>query len=167
MARSFASLLPVLLVLAVSLSACDSGGDDDLPPPPPPPPPATTGSISGQIGLVPGVPGSVSNTRMALYTSIDDLINDRVVYQTAADGSGNYTISNIVPGTYYIDAWKDNDGSGTVNGPDLYGFYQTTTTSGSNPSPLPIGAGTSQTISFTIQSVGGPAATGKPTSATQ
>ena len=157
MARSYAFFLPLLLTLALGLSACDSGGGDDTPPPPPPPPPATTGTLSGTIGLVPGSPGTVANTRVALFSSVDDWAADRVVYQVAADANGGYTISNIVPGTYYMDAWKDNDGSGTITGSDFYAVYGTLTTSGANLTPIPVAAGTTQTVSVTIQLVGGPA----------
>ena len=146
----------LMIALTTVFAACDSGGGDDTPPPPPPPQ-ATTGSVTGTIGLVPGSPGSVGNTRVALFASVDDWADDRVVYQTAADGSGTYTIDNVVPGTYYMDAWKDNDGSGTITGSDFYAVYGTLTTSGANLTPIPIAAGSSQTVSVTIQLVGGPA----------
>ena len=158
MTSSALRALYALLILAFVASGCDSNDPDD----PPPPPPATTGTVSGTIGLVPGSPGSVSNTRVALFASVDDWAADRVVYQTAADGSGNYTIANVVPGTYYMDAWKDNDGSGTITGPDLFAVWGTVTTSGANLTPIPVAAGATQTVSFTIRQAGGPALTTKP-----
>ena len=159
MVRSYRTLA-FIAFLAATLTACDS--NDPVDPPPPPPPPATTGTVTGTIGLVPGSPGSVNNTRVALFASVEDFQADRVVYQTAADGSGNYTIPNIVPGTYYMDAWKDNNGNGGIDGPDFYAFFGNVTTSGSTLTPIPVGAGTSQTVSVTIRLVGGPAVTGKP-----
>jgi len=138
-----------LILLVCAASGCDSADVSE--------PPATTGTISGVISLPPGSPGSVVNTRVALYTSFDDYLADRFAQQTATDASGNYTITDIVPGTYYMEAWKDNDGSGTINDPDFYGVWGTLSASGTQLTPIPVSAGSSTTISFQIQRVGGPA----------
>ncbi len=68
-----------------------------------------TATISGVGTLPPGEPGSVQNTRVALYTSVQNWNFDITFAFTACDGSGNYTLSGIPPGVYYMDAWKDND----------------------------------------------------------
>ncbi|NNG26185.1 MAG: hypothetical protein HKM87_01555 [Ignavibacteriaceae bacterium] len=69
----------------------------------------TNATITGVGSLPPGVPGSISNTRVALYISQADWAADATFAFVACDASGNYTLSNIVPGTYYMDAWKDNN----------------------------------------------------------
>jgi hypothetical protein len=67
------------------------------------------GKITGVGSLPPGVVGSPEDTQVALYLSIDDWLYDRIFVFTTCDGSGNYTLDNVTPGIYYMDAWKDND----------------------------------------------------------
>ena len=151
--RTSTFFFTLALALALTLTACNSG--DVVAPTPTPTP--TTGTVSGTISLPPGTAGSTGNARVALYQSFDDWNNDRFVFQTAADGSGNYAISNIPPGTYYMDAWKDNDNSGTITGPDLFGVYGNFSAGGTTLTPIPLAAGQTQTVTFTITLVGGPA----------
>lgn len=147
--------LPLVLILILfTLAACDSAAVEPQPDPEPPP---TTGTITGTISLPPGSPGDVVNTRVAIYSSFDDWNNDRFVMQTAANAAGQYTLSNIVPGTYYLDAWKDNDGNGVWSAPDFVGVWGTLSASGTQLTPIPIAAGSTTTISFPIQRFGGPA----------
>jgi hypothetical protein len=72
----------------------------------------TTATATGRGSLPPGVSGSIGNTRVALYTSLDNWNLDVTFAFTACDGSGNYTMSGLVPGNYFMDAWKDNDNDG-------------------------------------------------------
>jgi len=72
---------------------------------------STIATVSGVGSLPPGVAGSIGNTRVALYISEADFWADATFAFVACDGTGNYTLSPIVPGTYYMDAWKDNDNS--------------------------------------------------------
>ncbi len=72
-------------------------------------PPPTTATVTGTGSLPAGVAGSIQNTRVALYISVDDWNFDRTFKFTACDGSGLYTMANLVPGVFYMDAWKDND----------------------------------------------------------
>ncbi len=138
--------LSAFALFALVLAACDSAETT-----PPPPPPATTGTLTGVISLPPGTNGSVANTRVALFASIVDYFNDSFAYQTAADANGNYTIANIVPGTYFMEAWKDNNNNQAIGDTgDFYGIYGTL--SGSSPqfTPVSIPAGQTVTISFPI-----------------
>jgi len=77
--------------------------------------PATTipvnATITGVGSLPPGVAGSIGNTRVALYLSEADFWADATFAFGPCDGTGNYTLTPIVPGAYYMDAWKDNDNS--------------------------------------------------------
>jgi len=70
------------------------------------------GKITGVGSLPPGVVGSPEDTQVALYLSVEDWLYDRIFIFTICDGNGNYTLNNITPGIYYMDAWKDNDNNG-------------------------------------------------------
>lgn len=142
----------VLALSLLALAACDSSDSNDEPPPPPP---ATTGTLAGTISLPPGTAGSVGNTRIALYSDQVDYYTDSFVYQVGADGNGGYTISNIVPGTYYMDAWKDNNNNGAIDAGDFYGVWGSLTAGNVNLTPIPIAAGQTQTVSFNITQLAG------------
>ena len=73
---------------------------------------STTATATGRGSLPPGVSGSIGNTRVALYTDLNNWNFDITFAFTACDGNGNYTIGNFVPGNYFMDAWKDNDNDG-------------------------------------------------------
>ena len=73
---------------------------------------STTATATGTGSLPPGVAGSIGNTRVALYISEADFWADATFAFIGCDATGNYTLTPIVPGTYYMDAWKDNDNSG-------------------------------------------------------
>ncbi len=140
------ALLLVLFMLAAV--GCDnaSDGDDD----PPPPPPATTGTVAGQMTLPPGTNGSVANARVALYADQDDYFTDSFAYQIGAGGDGSYSIGNVVPGTYFMDVWKDNNNDGVINSGDFYGVFGSLTAGNVNLTPISVAAGQTATISFAI-----------------
>lgn len=92
-------------------------------------PASTEGTISGTLTLPAGVSGDLNNTRVAIYASYDDWNYDRTLKYVAASGSGasaSYTISDVTPGNYYLDAWKDVDNSGGYTTGDFWGCYGTT-----------------------------------------
>jgi hypothetical protein len=72
----------------------------------------TTATATGTGSLPPGVSGSISNTRVALYTDLNNWNLDVTFKFGACDGNGNYTLADFVPGNYFMDAWKDNDNNG-------------------------------------------------------
>jgi hypothetical protein len=73
---------------------------------------STTATATGVGSLPPGVSGAIGNTRVALYTDLNNWNLDITFAFTACDASGNYSIGNFVPGNYFMDAWKDNDNNG-------------------------------------------------------
>ena len=69
----------------------------------------TTATVTGVGSLPPGVSGSIGNTRVALYTDLNNWNFDVTFKFGACDANGNYTLADFNPGNYFMDAWKDND----------------------------------------------------------
>lgn len=137
-------LLLFAAILAVSAVSC--GGEDEEPTP-------TTGTISGTLTLQAGVSGDLNNTRVAIYADLTDWANDLVLAYTAASGSGGsatYTLEDITPGTYYLDAWKDVNNNTLFDSGDLYGWYGTAAYPGGSIAPLMVSAGATTTASLTV-----------------
>jgi hypothetical protein len=111
---------------------------------------AVNSTISGVGSLPAGVAGSIQNTRVALYISVDDWNFDRTFKFTACDGGGIYTMADVVPGVFYMDAWKDNDNNSQWGSS---GDYVWINGSGAFPNytlaPIQFPAGTT-TVNFTI-----------------
>lgn len=136
-------LLFLSLILVVSVSC---GGDENGTTPTP-----TTGTISGTLSLQAGVSGNLDNARVAIYASYDDWLNDRVLLFTAASGGTNatYSLGNVTPGTYYLDAWKDVNNNGLFDSGDLFGWYGTGQYPSPTLSPFSVSAGQTATINVT------------------
>lgn len=139
-------LLLFALILVVSAVSC--GGEEETPPPTP-----TTGTISGTLTLQAGVSGDLGNSRVAIYSSYDDWLYDRVLSFVAATGGGGsatYTIASVTPGTYYLDAWKDVNNNGQFDSGDLFGVYGTSQWPSPTLSPFSLSAGQTITINVTM-----------------
>ena len=133
------------LILVVSVVSC--GGEEEQEPTP------TTGTISGTLSLQAGVSGDLNNSRVAIYESYDDWLNDRVLLFTAASGSGasaTYSLGNVTPGTYYLDAWKDVNNNGLFDTGDLFGWYGTGQYPAPTLSPFSVSAGQTASINVTM-----------------
>jgi len=72
----------------------------------------TTATATGTGSLPAGVAGAIGNTRVALYTDLNNWGLDITFAFDACDASGAYEMAGLVPGNYFMDAWKDNDNSG-------------------------------------------------------
>ena len=142
-----------LSALVLTVAACDSAD------PIAPEPQATTGTVSGRISLPIGSGGDLSNTRVAMYADDDDWANDQYVLQVAAGSDGSFTFNNVVPGTYYFDAWKDNDNSGGFSNGDYFGVLGSVSAAGANLTPMQVAAGQSTAVNFQISILGGAART--------
>ena len=139
------SLLPrVTTLVALAVSLLVSTGCDSSDPTPPPPTP-TTGTITGTVSLVAGVNGSVQNTRVAIYQDLTAALSDSPIRTVGADANGNYSFANLVPGTYYLDAVKDNNNNNVLDTGDFGGVYGTFTATTFNFSPLQVAAGQTAT----------------------
>lgn len=87
---------------------------------------AAVTQITGTLSLAAGAAGDLGNTQVAIYTDLVNWNNYSPSKFTAATGTGasvNYTISNVPPGNYYLDAWKDMDGSLSWSVGDFVGWY--------------------------------------------
>ncbi len=144
--KKFVSLSLLLLVAMMSVSCGKKSSGGTTAPSPTP----TTGTISGRVSLPVGQGGAVNNTRVAIYASFDDWNRDRVIVSAGADGNGNYTLTNLTPGTYYLDAWRDNNQSGSINAGDFFNVWG----SGSYPnytlSPIQVSAGNTTVVNLTL-----------------
>lgn len=143
--KKLVSLSLLLLVAMISFSCSKSNNSPAAPTPTP-----TTGTISGRITLAVGQAGSVQNTRVAIYASFDDWNRDRVIVSAAADSNGNYTLLNLTPGTYYLDAWKDNNNSASINAGDFFNVWGSGTYPNYTLSPIQVSAGNTTTVNLQL-----------------
>lgn len=145
MMRSFLRPLGLLtaLALTLTLTACDSGGGDSEPPP-------TTGTISGTIALPAGAGGSIGNTRVSLFESIDEFERNVPTFTAAADANGSFSFSNINPDSYFVSAWKDNNNNSIVDGGDYFGVIGTNQIEGFVPRRQQVVAGANTGFDVTI-----------------
>jgi uncharacterized protein (DUF2141 family) len=107
--------------------------------------------ITGTLTLQPGVQGDLGNTQVAIYVNLNDWNTYNPVMYVAAAGTGasvTYTISNVPPGTYYLDVWKDNDGNSVWSSGDFVGWYGSGALSAPLLSPLAITQGETKVISI-------------------
>jgi len=145
--RTAASALAIAATLSFPMTACSSDSpvapqrDNSISSEPIPQTPAASGTITGVISLAPGIPGSLANARVAIYASVTDRRDDRVVRETALPNSGpgyRFTLTDVAPGTYYLDVC----------------FIGTTQLSCFNPSPdnpITVIAGRSSTINIQVR----------------
>ncbi len=127
------------LVLVALLGACKK---DPVSP--------KTGTISGTVG-VPNVFNAfildpIPNARVGIYASLSDLQNDRHLKTATSSGTGAYTLSEVAPGAYYLDVWKDNDFSDDLSSGDYYGYVGST-----EPVTLTVTAGQTATLNIRLE----------------
>lgn len=146
--RRAAALLLALVVLA--LAGCDSSDSSPPPDDDPPPPPTTTGSISGTISLPAGAGGSIENTRVSLFESVDEFERNLPTFTAATNSSGSFSFENINPGSYFIAAWKDNNNNGVIDGGDYFGVIGTNQIEGFVPQRQQVVAGQNTGFNITI-----------------
>lgn len=74
-----------------------------------------------------GVYGNLTGSKIGLYESLSKWTAKQPFRtETTTEGSYsivNFTMDDIVPGTYYLDIWKDNDNSSTWSKGDYIGWY--------------------------------------------
>jgi uncharacterized protein (DUF2141 family) len=111
----------------------------------------TTGTITGAVHLPPGLPGDLSNSRVAIYQNYDDWNNDRIIMQTVVQGSGanvTFTLTNVPPGNYYLDVWQDTNGDTFFDAGDWWGVNGTSQWPSPNFAPISVIAGQTSTANI-------------------
>lgn len=116
--------LPVVLL---SLAGCDR----------------TTG-LTGTLILQTGQTGDVQNCRVQLFLSSD--LTGNPVKEVASQSGGNasrseFEFADILPGYYYVLAWKDLNGDGRVSDRDLVGVHGGTYRPGHGGSQVTVSEG--------------------------
>jgi hypothetical protein len=112
---------------------------------------SNNGTINGTARFPAGVSGDLSNAKVSIYTTLDNWNWNQPIKFAGAVGSGatvTFSMTEVLPGNYYLDVWKDIDNSATWTSGDFVGWYG----SGGLGSPFltefQITAG--QTVNFTI-----------------
>lgn len=84
--------------------------------------------VVGTASFPAGTSGDLSNAKVSIYTSWDNWNANQPIKFTSAQGSGasvSFTITDINPGNYYLDVWKDNDNDAFWSVGDFVGWYGT------------------------------------------
>jgi hypothetical protein len=139
-------LFTSLFIFIFLFAGCSEDEDNPVTPTPTP----TTGTIGGVISLPVGAGGDITNTRVAIYQSYDDWLNDRVLTSCACASGGAYSFANVTPGTYYLDGWKDNNNNLIIDTGDFFGVYGSGTYPNFTVSPFSVAAGQTTAINATI-----------------
>ena len=82
--------------------------------------------IVGTASFPAGTSGDLSNAKVSIYTSYDNWVNNTPIKYGAVSGSGSsvtFVLSDINPGNYYLDIWKDNDNNVFWSVGDFVGWY--------------------------------------------
>lgn len=117
-------------------------------------------TINGTASLSQGLTGDLSGAYASIYASSNDWAADNYISRITVSGSGatvNFTFNDVADGTYYLDIWKDMDGSGTWSSGDFAGVYGSLNpnTGNADLSPINVSGGQTQTVSVTVYRLGG------------
>ncbi len=112
--------------------------------------PVTT--VQGTVALPGGVPGQLANGLVMLYASYNDWNNYTPAMTVTVVGTGTsvtYSITNVPPGTWYMDYWLDNDFSGFWSTGDFVAWYGSGTWGAPTLTPFVIIDGEVKTLNMT------------------
>jgi len=87
-------------------------------------PPET--KITGTAQFPAGTSGDLSNAKVSIYTSWENWNTNQPIKFAAVTGAGasvTFTITDVLPGNYYLDVWKDIDNSSNWTLGDYVGWY--------------------------------------------
>ena len=82
--------------------------------------------VTGTAKFPAGTSGDLSNAKVSLYTSFENWQYNQPIKFGAVTGSGatvNFTLTDVNPGNYYLDVWKDIDNSASWSSTDYVGWY--------------------------------------------
>ena len=82
--------------------------------------------VKGTASFPAGTSGDLSNSKVSLYTSYENWVSNQPIKFTAVSGSGasvSFTLTDVNPGNYYLDVWKDANNDGNWSSGDYVGWY--------------------------------------------
>jgi len=82
--------------------------------------------VTGTASFPAGTTGDLSNAKISIYTSYNNWLNNQPIEFGAVTGSGasvSFSLTNVNPGNYYLDVWKDVDNDGFWSLGDYVGWF--------------------------------------------
>ncbi|MBK8081418.1 MAG: PKD domain-containing protein [Saprospiraceae bacterium] len=110
--------------------------------------------ITGTARFLAGTAGDLSNAKVSMYTTRDNWVNNNPIKFGAVNGVGavvTFSLTNINPGNYYVDVWKDNDNNGFWSAGDFVGIYGNLNLGADGLTEVQVGQG--QTVSINIDMI--------------
>ncbi len=104
--------------------------------------PLTT--LTGTLFAPGGSTDNLAGARVILRAGATDVSNDQLVRYISTTGAGprvTFVAENVIPGTYYLEAWQDIDGDDLISNGDYYGRYGNAGAPGDNLPPLALAEG--------------------------
>ncbi len=108
------------------------------------PQPAPVTQIRGTGSLPAGAGGNLGNARAALYRSVEEWRHNLPVAFVRVTGEGaqvSFAFVDLLPGTYYLDVWKDTDNSTAWTPGDFAGWFGNGSLGSPELTPLQVGDG--------------------------
>ena len=87
---------------------------------------AAVTQVTGTASFPAGTSGDLSNSKVSIYTSYDNWNANQPIKFGAVTGTGasvSFTLTDVNPGNYYLDIWKDRDNNGFWSVGDFIGWY--------------------------------------------
>lgn len=87
---------------------------------------SSNAAITGTASFPAGVSGDLSNAKVSIYTTWENWNFNQPIKFVGAQGAGasvTFNMTEVLPGNYYLDIWKDIDNSGTWTSGDFVGWY--------------------------------------------
>lgn len=115
-------------------------------------PPVNQTSIKGIAAFSNSIDFDLAGANARLYTSYENWNQGKYALSAPVSGFGpivNFSFEQLLPGTYLLDIWKDNDNSTTRNTGDYYGWYGSGIPE--NPSLYQIEIPIDSTMTFNLQ----------------
>ena len=81
--------------------------------------------ISGICSWPIGQSGDLANAQVGIYTSFANWNNYQPIKIGKVNSDGSYVISNIVPGNYLLDVWRDVNNNQVWDAGDYWGCFGT------------------------------------------
>ncbi len=109
--------------------------------------------ISGTARFAAGLTGNLANSLVSIYLTFDDWNEYRPLKTVTVTGTGNsvtFTLTNVTPGSYYLDVWRDLDNDGLWSEGDYVGWYGTGDLGTMNPALLTVPEGVTTTVTITM-----------------